>query len=192
VTLNVRDAVGTGRAASLLYVSPAQINFIVPQDTQLGLATFSVTAGGAATVSTPGTVLPVAPTLFSASANGTGVAAATAVRTQAGAKGLQEPVPVFQCGASGCVAIPIDLGIDTPVFLSLYGTGIRNRSSLPNVTVTINGISVPVLYAGPQPEFPGLDQVNVALTLNLRGSGETNVVLVVDGQTANPVTVNLR
>ena len=101
-------------------------------------------------------------------------------------------MPVFTCGTSGCVAVPIDLGIDTPVYLSLFGTGIRNRSSLSNVTVTINGISVPVLYAGPQPEFPGLDQVNVALTLNLRGSGETNVVLVVDGQTANPVTVNLR
>jgi uncharacterized protein (TIGR03437 family) len=136
--------------------------------------------------------LQVAPTLFTANGTGTGVAAATAIRTQAGAKGLQAPVPVFTCGTSRCAAVPIDLGIDTPVYLSLFGTGIRNRSSLSNVTVTINGISVPVLYAGPQPEFPGLDQVNVALTLNLRGSGETNVVLMVDGQTSNPVTVNLK
>ena len=60
------------------------------------------------------------------------------------------------------------------------------------MTVTINGVSVPVLYAGPQPEFAGLDQVNVALTLNLRGSGETTVVLVVDGQKSNSVTVNVR
>ncbi len=120
------------------------------------------------------------------------MAAATAIRTQAGAKGLQAPVPVFQCDASGCVAVPIDLGIDTPVYLSLYGTGIRNRSSLSNVTVTINDVNVPVLYAGPQPEFAGLDQVNVALTLDLRGTGESNVVLVVDGQTSNPVMVNVR
>jgi uncharacterized protein (TIGR03437 family) len=192
VSLNVRDAEESGRAASLLYVSPTQINFIVPPETQLGLATFTVTAGGAAPVSTLGTVLPVAPTLFSANGTGTGVAAATAIRTQAGSKGLQAPVAVFECSASGCVAIPIDLGLDTPVYLSLYGTGIRNRSSLSNVTVTIDGISVPVLYAGPQPQFPGLDQVNVALTLNLRGTGETNVVLMVDGQTSNPVTVNLK
>jgi uncharacterized protein (TIGR03437 family) len=192
VSLSVRDAAGTARSASLLYVSPTQINFVVPQDIQLGLATFSVNAGGAAAVSTFGTVLPVAPTLFSASGNGVGVAAATAIRTQAGAKGLQAPIPVFTCGASDCVAIPIDLGIDTPVYLSLFGTGIRNRSSLSNVAVTINGINVPVLYAGPQSEFAGLDQVNVALTLNLRGSGESNVVLVVDGQTSNPVTVNLK
>lgn len=192
VSLSVRDAAGTSRPASLLYVSPAQINFIVPKDTQPGPATFAVTAGAAAAVSTAGTVLQVAPTLFTANGTGTGVAAATAVRTQAGAKGLQAPVPVFTCGASGCVAVPIDLGIDTPVFLSLFGTGIRNRSSLSNVRVTINGVSVPVLYAGPQPEFPGLDQVNVGLTLNLRGSGEANVVLVIDGQTSNPVTVNIK
>jgi hypothetical protein len=43
VSLSVRDAAGTGRTASLLYVSPNQINFIVPLDIQLGLATFSVT-----------------------------------------------------------------------------------------------------------------------------------------------------
>jgi len=49
-----------------------------------------------------------------------------------------------------------------------------------------------VLYAGPQLEFAGLDQVNVPLTLNLRGSGEANVVLTVEGQTANPVTINVR
>jgi len=191
VSLSVRDAAGTVRAASLLYVSPAQINFIVPLDIQLGLATFTIN-GGATAVSTFGTVLPAAPTLFSASANGTGVAAATAIRTQAGAKGLQAPVPVFQCDASGCVAVPIDLGIDTPIYLSLFGTGIRNRTSLANVTVTINGVSVPVLYAGPQPEFAGLDQVNAGLTLNLRGSGESNVVLTVDGQTSNPVTIDVK
>jgi len=192
VSLSVRDAAGTSRTASLLYVSPAQINFIIPQDTEPGPATFAVTAGGAVAVSIPGTVRAVAPTLFTANGTGTGVAAAIAIRTQAGAKGLQAPVPVFTCSTSGCVAVPIDLGIDTPVYLSLFGTGIRNRSSLSNVTVIINGASVPVLYAGPQPEFPGLDQVNVALTLNLHGSGETNVILVVDGQTANPATINLR
>jgi hypothetical protein len=49
----------------------------------------------------------------------------------------------------------IDLGVDTPVYLTLYGTGIRNRSSLAGVSVTISGMSVPVLYAGPQPQTEG-------------------------------------
>jgi len=190
-TLSVRDLSGTGRAASLLYVSPGQINFIVPPGTVPGLATFSVTTGGG-TISVPGTVLNAAPALFSANGSGTGVAAATAIRTQAGDPGVQAPVEVFNCPTSGCVATPIDLGLDTPVYLTLYGTGIRNRSSLENVTVTINSVAVPVLYAGPQPIFEGLDQVNVELLLSLRGSGEANIVLTVDRQTSNTVTVNLR
>ena len=85
--------------------------------------------------------------------------------------------------------MPVDVGIDTPVYLTLYATGIRNRSSLDNVLVTINGISVPALYAGPQSQYAGLDQINVPLTLNLRGAGIANVVLKVDQHQANTVTV---
>jgi uncharacterized protein (TIGR03437 family) len=60
------------------------------------------------------------------------------------------------------------------------------------VAVTINGIGVPVLYAGPAPGFTGLDQVNTGLVLSLRGSGESNVILTVDGQAANTVTINVQ
>jgi len=48
------------------------------------------------------------------------------------------------------------------VFLVLYGTGIRHRSSDAAVTATVNGISVPVQSAA-QGTYPGLDQVNLAL-----------------------------
>ena len=190
ISLTVRDVAGTASAASLLFVSPGQINFVVPQGLAPGLAAFTVS--GASGVNVPGTVLNVAPALFSKSGNGTGVAAATAVRIPAGHAENQEPVSVFECSASGCAAVPIDLTAGTTVYLTLYGTGIRNRSSLANVAVTINGVSVPVLYAGPQPDFAGLDQVNVELPSTLAGSGETNVVLTADRQTTNTVTVNLR
>jgi uncharacterized protein (TIGR03437 family) len=88
--------------------------------------------------------------------------------------------------------VPIDLGVDTPVFLTLYGTGIRNRSVRSNVVVKINNMSLPVSYAGPTPNFAGLDQVNVGLVLSLRGSGETDVVLIVDGQASNTVKINIQ
>jgi uncharacterized protein (TIGR03437 family) len=149
-------------------------------------------ANGSTTVTATGTVQAVIPTLFSADSTGSGVAAATAIRTQAANPALQSPVPVFQCTSSGCVSVPISLGVDTPVYLSLYGTGIRNQSSLANVMVTINNISLPAMYAGPAPGFTGLDQVNVGLTLNLRGSGETNVVLTVNGQMSNAVKLNIQ
>ena len=187
----VTDAAGVERQAPLLYVSPSQINFVVPAGAASGAATFTVANGGTNT-SVAGNIQNVVPTLFSMNGNGSGVAAATAIRTQAGNPQLQFPIPVFTCSGAACSSVPIDVGLDTPVYLTLYGTGIRNRSSLSNVQVAIHGIGVPVLYAGPQPSFAGLDQVNVALTLNLRGSGESNVVLTVDGQTSNTVTVNIQ
>ena len=190
VTLMVQDSTGTQRLAPLIWVSSTQINFVVPDGTAPGVATFTA-ANGSMTATATALVQNVAPTLFSMNANGMGVAAATAVRVQLPNPNAQFPVPVFQCGSSGCTSVPINLGVDTPVYLTLYGTGIRNRSSPANVQVTINGQSVPVEYAGPQPTFAGLDQVNVALILSLRGSGESNVVLTVDGQLSNTVTVNI-
>jgi uncharacterized protein (TIGR03437 family) len=58
--------------------------------------------------------------------------------------------------------------------------------------MTIGGTSVQVEFAGPQPTYPGLDQVNVVLPLTLRGAGESNVVLTVDGQISNTVTINVK
>jgi uncharacterized protein (TIGR03437 family) len=78
------------------------------------------------------------------------------------------------------------------VFLELFGTGIRGRSSLTNVTATIGGENVDVLFAGPQGQFPGLDQVNLSLPQGLHTRGETDVVLIVDGHVANRVRVNLK
>ncbi|HEV2687806.1 MAG TPA: hypothetical protein VGV35_04605, partial [Bryobacteraceae bacterium] len=190
-TLAVTASTGMTQNATLIYVSPTQINFVVPDGTAPGAATFQ-TNNGSTTQTATTTIQPTAPTLFSMNATGSGVAAATAIRTQAGNPGPQSPVPVFQCDNTGCVSVPIDTGVDTPVFVSFYGTGIRNRSALANVTVKINDISVPVQYAGPTPGFTGLDQVNVALTLNLRGSKESYVVLTVDGQVSNAVTINIQ
>ena len=192
ITLNVTDSAGQTRAAPLIYVSPSQINFVVPNGTVPGAAAFSIGGPLGAGPATVATVQNVAPTLFSADGTGSGVAAASAIQVQAGNPQLQGPVPVFQCTPSGCSSVPIQLGVDTPVYLSLYGTGIRNRSSLSNVQVTINGISVPVLYAGLQPDFAGLDQVNVLLTLQLRGAGQANVALTVDGKNSNGVMVNIQ
>jgi uncharacterized protein (TIGR03437 family) len=132
----------------------------------------------------------VAPGLFTADGSGKGVAAAIAVHVGTG--GQQSTEPIFQCSDGRCSSVPIALNASSPVYLTLYGTGIRNRSSLSNLSVTINGVNVPVLYAGPQGSFAGLDQVNIAIPLSLGASGETDLVLRTDGQTATPVRVNIR
>jgi len=187
VSVSVQDSHGTARVAPLSYVSPSQINFEIPAGTAAGDASITVlTPGGTITPGTI-TIAALAPSLFSADGSGSGPAAATAVRSVLSG-GTQTPVAVYQCG-NGCSTIPIALGVDTPVYVSFFGTGIRGVSSLANVQVSIGGIAVPVLYAGPQGTFPGLDQVNVALPLELRGKGQVNARITIGGRTSNAVQV---
>ncbi len=194
-SLIVTDSTGAQLAAPLLYVSPTQINFVIPDGTAAGAATFTVNNGSTTSTATA-PVASVAPTLFSVDGSGTGIAAATAIQTQAANPQLQSPLPVYQCVDSGCSSVPVPLSASAPVYLSLYGTGIRNRSSLSKVSVTVNGVNQQVVYAGPAPGFTGLDQVNVLLAPALSGAGVATVSLTVDGQTTdpvtNPVTVDIR
>ncbi|HWF07043.1 MAG TPA: hypothetical protein VG297_01200 [Bryobacteraceae bacterium] len=185
VTVTVRDSAGVSAPAALLYVSPGQINFIVPDGLATGVATFTIDNGGSAPVTALGAVGQVGPAIFSMDGTGTGAAAATAMR-------LQNQIELFRCGGSSCVALPIDLSGDAPIYLTLYATGIRNRTSTDNVLVTVNGVSLPVLYAGSQPTFAGLDQINVQLPPGLRGAGVADVVLKVDQHQANGVTVAIQ
>jgi uncharacterized protein (TIGR03437 family) len=192
ISVTVQDAAGTSATAPLLYVSPTQINFLMPSGLATGVATFTIAGSGSAPLTAIGAVGQVAPALFSMGGDGSGLAAATAIRVSAANPAVQSPIVLFDCGASPCQGVPIELGTDAPVYLTLYATGIRHRSSLDNVLVTISGISVPVLYAGPQPGFAGLDQINVPLPLELRGSGPANIVLKVDQHQANTVGVDMQ
>jgi hypothetical protein len=100
-------------------------------------------------------------------------------------------------GDGGYVALPIDLGPDLgsasdQVFLILFGTGFRNRSALSTVVARIGGENSEVSYAGAQGGFVGLDQANLRLPRSLAGRGEVDIVMSVDGKTANTVRVNVK
>ena len=138
----------------------------------------------------PFDVQKVAPALFTASANGKGVVAALGVRVER--DGTQVAIPVFQCAGPLCTAERIEVSDERPVYVSLYGTGIRGASSTAAVRVTIGSTSVPVVYAGPQAQFPGLDQINVKLPGSLRGQGEVDLTLSVDGIASNTARIGIR
>jgi uncharacterized protein (TIGR03437 family) len=74
----------------------------------------------------------------------------------------------------------------------LFGTGVRFRSALSGVSAKIGGTDVQVLFAGPQGDFIGLDQLNIQLPRSLAGRGEVDLVLTVDGKTSNTVRVNIK
>ena len=109
VSLHVTDSAGVTREARLLYVSPSQINYIVPTATAAGPATLRTSGGSNISLSVHvDTVLPL---IFTADADGRGVVAATAVR-QIAPNAPKFAVPVFQCDAPGqCSSVPIDPGV---------------------------------------------------------------------------------
>lgn len=185
VTVGVFDSAGIGRFAALYLVSPGQINFVIPSGTAPGAAVIAVTnsnaPAGAGVVPIQINIASVAPGLFTASANGKGLAAAQIIRVRADGTQTLENVS----------AAPINIGSDT-LYLVLYGTGIRNRKSDASVTCAINGQNLPVAYAGSQSQFPGLDQVDVLLPSSLKGAGQVNVTLTVDGEVSNTATLTFQ
>jgi uncharacterized protein (TIGR03437 family) len=191
-SVTVEDGAGTLKRATVLFSSAGQINYLVPDDAAPGRGAVTVTASSGDTLSTALQISDVAPGVFSANGNAKGVAAAQVVLI--GPDGSQQYFPVARCGAApgSCVAQPINLGTTGQAVLILYGTGIRGFTSLDNVRCTIGGVSAPILYAGPQNTFVGLDQVNVQLPAELAGRGEVDVTLWVDGQLSNTVTVSFQ
>lgn len=183
VGLRVIDSAGLEFDARVIYVSPSQINAVLPAGLAAGQAVFRVVSNGRVLRSSMGTIQPVAPSLFTMNGR---LAAATAVRV---VSGVQSAVAVFSCGAATCSATPIELAADAPVYLTLYGTGFRAQTG---VTARVGGRAVPVLYAGAQPGFPGLDQVNVELPPTLRGAGEVEIVFTANDLRANSVWITIR
>ena len=193
-TVKIRGSSGQEEFAGLLFVSPAQVNYLLPSATRLGIGPAAVTLTSGNGVVSTGTIqlAVVSPFLFSANANGSGTAAANVLRVR-GSTQTYELVAEYSAAQSRFLPVPIDLGPDSDqVYLILYGTGVRYRSSLAAVSVSIGGLATPALYAGPQPSFLGLDQINVLIPKSLRGRGEVDVALMVDGKATNTVKINIR
>ena len=191
--IRVLDSLVVERLASQFFVAPTQANFQMPPGTAPGLATITITNGNGFVSKGTVNIANVSPGLFTANSSGSGVPAAVALRVKADGSQIFEPVARFDSTTSRFVAIPIDLGPESDqVFLIPYGTGIKNRSALSAVTAQIGGAGAEVLYAGPQGDFVGLDQVNIRLSRNLIGRGEVDVALSVDGRAANTVRINIK
>lgn len=195
ISLQVVDSTGAARIAALLYLSPTQINYLVPAATAAGAATMNIVNGTGNVPTSVAQIQTVAPGLFTANANGQGVVAATAYRTVIPSN-IASPLPVYVCldKPRSCNSVPIALGVDTPVFVTFYATGLRGRSSASAVTVTIGGQTLPaksIASFDDTDALAGIDQLTVGITLALRSAGEVDVVLAVDGKTSNTGRINI-
>jgi uncharacterized protein (TIGR03437 family) len=173
ISLHVRDAFGADRLAQLFFVSPTQLNFLVPDATAEGLAALNIDDGHLPFVEglRATTVQMLASAFFTADGTGAGAAAATAVRVLP--DNTEIPVSVFSCSNGRCNTVPIDLS-QWPMYLSLYGIGFRHRSANPN-GVPLAGCQIqkqiPIaIYAGPQGSLPGPRSAQPAFAAGV-GSG---------------------
>ena len=193
VQVQVKDSAGVSRNASLFYVSPTQISFLNPAGSAAGSATVAVVLDSTTVAQGAVTVETVTPGLFGANADGQGVAAAVAVRVKADGTQTAENLIQLNTTTNKFEAAPISVSdAAEQVILLAFGTGFRNRPTSSTVTATIGGASAPVSYAGAQGSFLGLDQANIRIPASLAGRGSVNVVLTVDGKTANTVTINIK
>jgi len=187
-TATILDSGGNSTPLGLSFVSPAQINAYVPAGLPSGTGTITVRAGNGALSQGTAGIAPVSLGVFTAD----GISLAAALVVVASDSGAQSISYTTQCMAGACTAIPIDLGAaSNTAVLELYGTGIRGATS-GSVTASIGGQPVQVLYAGPQGQYAGLDQVNVSLPRSLAGKGVTEVILSAGGVQANTVIVTIQ
>lgn len=191
-TVTIKDSFGFEYAAPLFFVSPSQINYLIPADVANGLA--SVTITNAAGLVSRGVlnIERVAPSVFTADSSGKGCAAADVQYSRDDGTTITERAARFDPVSNQFLPNPIRLLTDEQVFLILYGTGLRHRSDLSAVKARIGGIEAEVLYAGPQGTFAGLDQINLRLPTSLSGRGEITVEVEIDGRLTNPVKISIQ
>jgi len=189
-TVKVTDSGGVTREAPIFFVSPTQVNYIMPPETALGNATVIVTNFKCKrSLQREVRVEKVAPGLFTQNSLGTGVPAGNVLRVKADNSQVYETINT-----------EIDIR-NGRVYLILYGTGIRGaKSVICKIGYTKSDgqsgeVEVPVEYFGKQGGNEGLDQINVFLPGSLASlpkSPQVDVKLFADGKPANVVQVRIK
>jgi uncharacterized protein (TIGR03437 family) len=207
-SVTIRESSGNEVPCPLLFVSPGQINHLIPPEISAGEKTITVRSGSGTITMGKVMIFEIAPMIFSANNNGMGPSAGDAVRTST--NGQQASISLSMAGLGGVlVPRPLDLGLESDVVtLVLYLTGLRRLSSTDgndangfaeNVRVLLGGSAQTPLFAGRQANFAGLDQINVNLPralLDPAFAGSKLITLTVKaigvtGFDSNPVDIAL-
>ena len=184
--------------APLFFVSPNQINYLIPENATPGSAEVLITStleNGDQIVSRGEVVIaPTGPAIFTADASGGGAPAALTGRidqNNAFTLDFNPPYHPDPANPGRLIPAPIDVGTaERPAFLILFGTGLRYATP-ETIRALIGGVEIPVEYYGPAGDYAGLDQINLRLPSTLRGRGLVDVTIVVSGVASNVVTIDL-
>jgi uncharacterized protein (TIGR03437 family) len=159
-TVTVND-----RAAQIFFISPTQVNFLVPPQTEIGTADVVVNNPDNFPSRGSVTTLRVAPGIFTKSGDGTGTAVVLNSET------LQEG--------------PFD-PTNGNLRLTIFATGAKNA---PQNLVVIGGRVLTPESVMASSDLPGMDEVHVRVPSDLRGTGTVTLTLVSDSRESNPTTI---
>ncbi|NOT61416.1 MAG: hypothetical protein HOP19_14455, partial [Acidobacteria bacterium] len=106
----IRDRAGNERNAPLFFVSPTQINYLLPAGLVEGIAEVAITNSRGEISNGFVEITPVAPGLFAANANGQGVAAGLLLRVKADGTQVYEPLANFDATRNAFVARALEFG----------------------------------------------------------------------------------
>ena len=181
-----------GVLARLFFVSPSQINFIIPAGIAAGAATVTVNSEDGSVLTGTAQVRDVAPAIVAANADGVGAPAAVLLRlSPAGAQAF-ESIVERDPASNKLVPKAINFGTGDRLFLILYVCGIRNAPDrdgnrdngvAESIRVMFGGIAFQPIYAGPAPDFAGLDQINIEIDRRL--SGRVSIQVEYEAITSN-------
>lgn len=174
-----------GRRAGLFFVSPTQVNYLMPMATENGSANVVVRSGDGAVSNGTAQILAAAPALFTANSSGAGVPAGSVLRILPSGAQVEEPLAQFDPATGAFVPRPINLGATGErVFLILYLTGLGRAIDTNNdanfneaIHVLLGGNEVAPIFAGAQGTFVGLDQINVEVPRSMIGRGAVNLAV---------------
>jgi uncharacterized protein (TIGR03437 family) len=190
VSVRVRDSRGTARLARLQYAGAgwANISFVVPKSAALGPAEVAVVRSDGSVSAARVIIADVAPGFFTASGDARGAVMGEVVQQAAGS-GQTKTFAASECAGYVCRAVPIELSGGLRTTVRLVGSGIRNAGPHAVIRVTVGGIGVPVVSFGAADDV-GRDQVTIQLPAELRGAGETDLVMTVNGVLSNVVRIH--
>lgn len=189
VSVNVTDSRGITRSAPLLYTGGgwSLITFIVPAASATGPAEIAVVRTDGSRSTGKVVIADFAPGFWAASADGRGAVIATVF--QRFANGRTRTFQNADCSVYGCrpVAIPLAPGIATTI--RLEGSGFRYAGPRPDIRATVGHVRVPVVSVT-RGEIPEHDRLTIQLPDELRGRGETDLMVNVNGIWSNVVRIN--
>jgi uncharacterized protein (TIGR03437 family) len=150
-----------GRRAQVFYVSPGEVQFLVPAETEARLAEIIVTNSDGFRSRSTILVGPGAPGIFTRNGETTN-------------EGVILNADTLQNG-------PFDPSSGN-LRLSIFATGVRSAA---DVSVSIFGRPFPVESVNASPDLPGLDEIHVLVPADFRGTGRVNLTVSAGGRDSN-------